>query len=149
MRQSVPTSTWAVSFSRVYPARPDQARSVRNDLRALLGECSVADEVVLCGSELAANAALHSDSRRPGGTLSVCAEIRDGDCVHLEVSDDGGAWAAPKTETDRPHGLDLIAAFAAEWGITETPGGRTVWARFDWPLPSQDQPRQCPRIKNS
>jgi len=28
--------------------------------------------------------------------------------------------------------LDIIASLAADWGITDTPGGRTVWALIDW-----------------
>ena len=51
---------------------------VRADLRALLQECPVADEVILCASELAANAALHSDSRLVGGTFTVRATVHHG-----------------------------------------------------------------------
>jgi hypothetical protein len=47
------------------PRNPDQIRAVRADLRALLGDSPIADDVILCASELAANAALHSRSRKP------------------------------------------------------------------------------------
>jgi len=56
MRQPAPAPAGTVAFSRAYPARPSQIRAVRSDLRELLDGCPVADEVVLCASELAANA---------------------------------------------------------------------------------------------
>src|SRR6266478_3363036 len=40
----------------------EQIRAVRADLRGLLGDCPMADDVILCASELAANAAIHSRS---------------------------------------------------------------------------------------
>jgi hypothetical protein len=52
-----------------YPGRADQIRLVRADLRTVLDDCPLADDVILCASELAANAVLLSRSRRPGGTF--------------------------------------------------------------------------------
>ena len=49
--------------------------AVRADLRALLHDCPRADNVVICASELAANAALNSHSRLPGGTFTVRAAV--------------------------------------------------------------------------
>lgn len=132
MRQPVPEQA-ATEFSRTYPGTASQARAVRADLRGLLLGCPIADEVILCASELAANAALHSRSSRPGGTISVRAEICCGHQVRLEVSDDGGPWIQPPTDPHRPHGLDILAACAAAWGIKDTTTGRTVWAQLDWP----------------
>ena len=39
-------------------------------------DCPRADDVILCASELAANAALHSRSRLPGGTFTVRATVQ-------------------------------------------------------------------------
>jgi anti-sigma regulatory factor (Ser/Thr protein kinase) len=121
-----------VTFSCAYPARPDQLRLIRDDLRGLLAGCLAADEVILCASELAANAAIHSDSSKPGATLIVRAEIYRGEYVRIEVDDDGGPWAEPVPDPDRPHGLDIITALSTTWGIADTPAGRTVWASLRW-----------------
>jgi len=45
-----------------YPGRPERVRQARAAARGLLAGCPAADEVILCLSELAANAVLHSDS---------------------------------------------------------------------------------------
>ena len=56
-----------------YPGGTEHIRAVRADLRAVLDDCPSADDVILCASELAANAAQHSRSRLPGGTFTVRA----------------------------------------------------------------------------
>ncbi len=116
-----------------YPGGPEHVRQVRADVRRLLDGCPVADDVVLCVSELAANAAIHSDSRRPGGTFTVRTENCPGDSVRIEVEDDGGPWVGPTPDPAHGRGLGIIRALAAEWGITTGAAGRTVWARIDWP----------------
>jgi anti-sigma regulatory factor (Ser/Thr protein kinase) len=92
----------------------------------------MADEVILCASELAANAAIHSDSRLPGGTFTVRAKISPGDYAWIEVEDDGGPWAQLVSDPDRHHGLDIIRTLASDWGVEGDRIGRTIWARFDW-----------------
>jgi serine/threonine-protein kinase RsbW len=116
-----------------YPGRPEHVRQVRADARGLLAGCPAADEVILCLSELAANAVLHSDSRRPGGTFTVRIAVCPGACVRIEVEDGGGPWLAPAPDPGSGRGLDIVSVLAAEWGATTSPAGRTVWARFDWP----------------
>ena len=118
-----------------YPGRPECVRQVRTDARALLAGCPAADEVILCLSELAANAVLHSDSCRPGGTFSVRIEGCRGAYIRIEVEDDGGPWLAPAPDPASGRGLDIIRVLAADWGVAASPAGRTVWARFDWPSP--------------
>ena len=51
-----------------YPGGTEHIRAVRADLRAFLDDCSRADDVILCASELAANAAQFS-------LLSSCVAI--------------------------------------------------------------------------
>ena len=67
------------STTRTYPGTADQIAAVRADLCGLLAGCPVADDVILCASELAANAALHSDPRMPGAHFTVHTEIYPGD----------------------------------------------------------------------
>ena len=54
-----------------YPGTAEQIRVVRADLRALLDDCPMADDVLVCASELATNAVLHSHSRLAGGTFAA------------------------------------------------------------------------------
>jgi anti-sigma regulatory factor (Ser/Thr protein kinase) len=75
-----------------YPGRPEQVRAVRADLRGLLDRCPMADDVILCASELAANAALHSHSAWPGGEFTVRVKVSPGDYAWIEVEDNGGPW---------------------------------------------------------
>jgi anti-sigma regulatory factor (Ser/Thr protein kinase) len=78
--------------SAIYPGSAEHISAVRTDLRALLGDCPLFDDVILCASELAANAVLHSHSGLPGGTFTVRAIVNPGHYVRIDVEDDGGPW---------------------------------------------------------
>jgi len=93
----------------------------------------MADDVLLCVSELATNAVLHSHSRLGGGTFTVRSTVSPGDCAWIAVEDRGGLWSPAARDPERGHGLDLVQALADDWGIDGGQDGRTVWARFDWP----------------
>ncbi|HEV2372178.1 MAG TPA: ATP-binding protein [Streptosporangiaceae bacterium] len=116
-----------------YPGRPDQVRKVRSDLRPLLSGCPVADDVVLCVSELATNAVTHSNSSRPGGTFTIWAQIWPGEGFRVEVIDDGGPWLGPPPGLTHGRGLGIVAALAQDWGVITAPTARTVWAHLGWP----------------
>jgi len=116
-----------------YPGAAEHISTVRADLRPLLHDCPLADDVILCASELAANAALHSDSRLPGGTFTIRAVVSRGDFIRVEVHDNGGPWACTTGDPVGHHGLDIIRALSTAWGIDGDQSGRTIWARFDWP----------------
>ncbi|MGH3219631.1 MAG: ATP-binding protein [Streptosporangiaceae bacterium] len=118
-----------------YPGRPEQISAARADLRTLLDGCPMADDVLVCVSELATNAVLHSDSRLAGGTFTVRGKSSLGDYFWVEVEDNGGPWTPAAADPERGHGLDIIRALADDWGIDGDRCGRTVWARFDWPSP--------------
>jgi hypothetical protein len=61
--------------------------------------------------------------------------------VWIEVEDSGGPWNQHACPDGRPHGLDIVRAYAAAWGIDGDPlTGWAVWARIDWP-PSSDPAR--------
>ena len=112
----------------IYPGGTEHIRAVRADLRAFLDDCSRADDVILCASELAANAAQHSRSRLPDGTFTVRAVISPDHYARIEVQDSGGPWNQGMIDPTRHHGLDVIRAVADEWGSTATtppaPSGR-------------------------
>jgi anti-sigma regulatory factor (Ser/Thr protein kinase) len=116
-----------------YPGVPEQISAVRADLRTLLDGCPMTDDVLVCASELATNALLHSHSGLPYGTFTVRGKISPGGYAWVEVADDGGAWAPAACDPERGHGLDIIQALADDWGIDGDHHGRTVWVRFDWP----------------
>ncbi len=126
--------TLALRTSTVtYRGNTEHVSAVRSDLRPLLRDCPIADEVILCASELAANAALHSRSCLPGGTFTVRARISPGDHTWIEVEDSGGPWTPGKRDAAGHHGLDIVRALATDWGIDSDHTTRTIWARFDWP----------------
>ncbi len=116
----------------IYPGSIAHIAAVRADLCPLLRDCPVADEVILCVSELAANSALHSRSRLPGGTFTVRAKISPGEHAQIEVEDDGGPWTQEVSDSTGHHGLDIVRALATAWGIDGDQTTRTTWARFDW-----------------
>ena len=119
--------------SVTYPGTTQQIRTVRADLRGLLGDCPMADDVILCASELAANSAIHSRSRLSGGIFTVRTTISPGNYAWVEVEDNGGPWAPAIGNPTRRHGLDIVRALASDWGIDGDDAARVIWARFDWP----------------
>jgi hypothetical protein len=81
----------------VFPGTPPQVGKARSLLTAALADCPVADDAVLCLSELAGNSVRHSASGKPGGSFTVRAEVSDGDCVPRLAGRRGsgrrpGAW---------------------------------------------------------
>jgi serine/threonine-protein kinase RsbW len=116
-----------------YPGRADQIRLVRADLRTVLVGCPLADDVILCASELAANAVLHSRSRLRGRTFAVKVSVSERG-IRIAVEDNGGRWVggASRVEVGQ-HGLDIVRALASDWGIDGDDAHRIVWAVLDWP----------------
>ncbi|HEY7143564.1 MAG TPA: ATP-binding protein [Streptosporangiaceae bacterium] len=131
MRTPIPEGAHLCAVT--YPGRADQARAVRADLRVWLGACPLADDLILCASELAANAALHSRSGLRGATFTVRAETCPGSHARVEVQDKGGPWRGPVPGGDGHHGLDIVQALATTWGVDGDQFGRAIWVRIDWP----------------
>jgi two-component sensor histidine kinase len=135
LRYVAHSQTSTITLARTYPGRPDQIQRVRADLRALLATCPVAEDAILCASELATNATSHSRSGQPGGRLAIHAKVCPGEFVQVEVRDQGGPWADAGNDGDRPHGLDIVRAVAGDgnWGIAGSDAdGRAVWVRLGW-----------------
>jgi serine/threonine-protein kinase RsbW len=117
---------------QVLPACRDQVQVARAFIAAVLAACPAADDAVLCVSELATNAVVHSASRDPGGTFTVRAAMFD-DHVRVEVEDNGGSWEDRLHHDGRPHGLDIVRELASDFGRHGSPlTGRVAWARLEW-----------------
>jgi anti-sigma regulatory factor (Ser/Thr protein kinase) len=132
MHTPAPRTLGVRTANVTYPGGTEHLRAVRADQRAVLRECPRAGDVILCASELAANAVLHSRSRLPGGTFTVRTTVSPNRCVRIEVEDDGGPWNQAMIDPTRHHGLDIVRAVADEWGIDGDHTSRTIWARFGW-----------------
>ena len=114
------------------PGRPEEVGRVRSVLRRFLEDCPAALDVLLCASELAANAVLHSDTGDTGGTFTVRAELSPGDYVAVEVEDGGGRWIERGPRLSGGRGLGILGTLATDWGVRSGARGRTVWATFGW-----------------
>jgi len=126
---------------RVFPATPRHVREARAFLAAALYDCPIADDAVLCLSELASNAVLHSDSRKPGGTFAVRVEVHDSDYVWIEVEDNGGRWQERTPRDGRPHGLEIIRQLTVDSGKDgDCLTGWVMWAQLDWAVPAPRRP---------
>jgi serine/threonine-protein kinase RsbW len=133
MHPPAPGAVALRTITVTYPGSAEHIRAVRAGLRPLLNGCPMADDVILCASELAANAALHSNSRLPGGTFTLRAEISPGHYARIEVEDNGGPWTPAITKSTGNHGLDIVRALATGWGTNGNYMIRITWAQFDWP----------------
>lgn len=129
-----PVKAGSTVLDRSYLGTAEQIRRVRADVATLIGNCPVADDLLLVVSELTTNAVLHSRTRARGGRFTVRVDIRADNYVWAEIEDQGGEWVKPESD-DRPHGLDIVAAIAGagNWGIDgDALGGHIVWVRLDW-----------------
>lgn len=121
----------AVIGSLTIPGDPEHVSEARSFVIKTLGEAEPATEVaVLLASEVVTNAVLHTNSRLPGGTVSI-AIFEIGGGVRIEVSDDGSRASAPVVKSDGcargGHGLFLVQSLANQWGYTRDELGTTVW----------------------
>ena len=128
------TLRWAVL---AIPARPEHARTARNLVATTLGDGHpCAADAVLLASELVTNSVLHSDSRRPGGTVTITI-WGDTSSVLVEVTDAGGESVPAVrdgSDTEDGRGLFLVEQLSAGWGHrTDEEGGRVTWFEVQEP----------------
>ena len=122
------------SWEQTYSGTAAQLQHVRSALREFLGGCPVADDAVCLLSELCANAILHSDSGKTGGTLTVRARHVVNRYVRGEVEDQGSDWRGELVASaTRPHGLYLLLNLASACGIEQIGRAHLVWFRLDYP----------------
>ena len=127
----VSSSSWLCS--RVFPARPDQVAEARAFLGRMLHGCPLIYETQLICSELVTNAMRHSRSARPGGRVTVRAEVRQQEYTWLEVEDQGGDWIDDGLGDEGGRGLKVVAALSDYWDVKGDETRRMVCARLDWP----------------
>ncbi len=122
----------ALAALGVFPGSADQVHRARRFTAGLLDGLYIADDAVICVSELATNAVLHSASREAGGTFSVHLETIPTGYIRIAVRDEGGPWARREHNDGRAHGLDIVAQLASDFGVGgDADHGWTVWARLN------------------
>jgi anti-sigma regulatory factor (Ser/Thr protein kinase) len=136
-------TTVPLAWSRAFPATPVQTGEARRFLSGILSDFPAADDAILCLSELAANATVHSHSRKPGGHFTVRAQIRPGERLRVEVQDQGGSWTRagtqPEPSHDWPHGrgLVIVGRLAQDWGRSgDSATGWIVWFEMPYDRPA-------------
>jgi anti-sigma regulatory factor (Ser/Thr protein kinase) len=119
---------------RVFPGRTDQVPEVRRFIKRALAGCPVVDDAILCVSELATNALLHSASG-DGGEFEVTVQLGQSS-VRVAVSDDGSpdkpAARVFDDTSEHGRGLALVTLVASDWGESGDEKGRTVWFELCW-----------------
>lgn len=127
-------TTPLVTWSRTFPAAALQVRDARQFLTAIMDGHPATDDALVCVSELATNAIVHSHPRQPGGYFTVRVH-RHGQGLRVEVCDQGGPWhpaghAAEDGENGR--GLLIVSQLASRWGCDgHSRHGWTVWFDID------------------
>lgn len=132
-------ATTPLACAQVFPGTAAQVREARRFLAEFLNDSPAVEDAVVCLSELVTNAVIHSHSRKPGGTFTVCAEVSAGG-LRVEVRDQGGAWAHPGHGDDHAHGrgLLIVSELAREWGRAGGPvSGWTVWFEIECHAPER------------
>ncbi len=109
------------------PAEAGELAGLRRELSGWLdsaGAGTAAQEVVLAGSEAAANCIEHAYIRRSAGEIRLRARVREG-AVELEVADTG-TWRASPAPGDRGRGLGMMRALMDDVAVRTDAGGTVV-----------------------
>jgi anti-sigma regulatory factor (Ser/Thr protein kinase) len=124
------TGSAMVLASLTIPGRPDHVAAARSFVAGALGNDPAADVAVLLASETVTNAVLHSNSRCPGGTVTVNG-LGTGGGVRIEVADNGSELSIPVVRGEGcvtgGHGLLLVQTLADQWGYVRDETRTTVW----------------------
>jgi anti-sigma regulatory factor (Ser/Thr protein kinase) len=132
-RRSEARTRAAILGSVTVSGEPEQVSRVRGFVTKTLQSGALpgidSDAATLLTSELVTNAILHTDSGRPGGTVTVVVlKLPDG--ILIEVVDDGSA-GTPVVKSDalagEGQGLYLVQQMASQWGYLRDSDGTTVW----------------------
>ncbi|HEX2503962.1 MAG TPA: ATP-binding protein, partial [Miltoncostaeaceae bacterium] len=109
------------------PAEAVQLATLRHRLSRWLHEAgagSAGEDLVLAGSEAAANCVEHAYRRRPVGEILMRARL-DGGAVELEIRDTG-RWRAAPAPGDRGRGLGMMRALMDDVAVRTDAAGTVV-----------------------
>ena len=116
-------------FQRVFPARPEELRVMRLELRAWLDDQELSrsdrEAVVLAVGEACANAVEHAYVEAQGGDVSVELSMLD-DSLVVAVRDFGSWRAVPHDDPDRGRGYEIMRALSERVDIESGPDGTIV-----------------------
>jgi serine/threonine-protein kinase RsbW len=128
------TAAAVITWARTFPAVPAQVREARRFLAGLLDGGPAAGDALICLSELASNAVVHSRSSQAGGTFTVRVQLA-GQRLRVEVCDQGGPWHSPgRASSGEPggRGLLIVGQLASRWGCEgHSRTGWTVWFELE------------------
>jgi len=125
---AAPRAAGPLCSSLNLPATACQVAEARRFVASLVDDPALADDAMLCVSELAANAVIHSNSRFPDGRFTVAVERYGDGRFRIEVLDHGGRWIEQEKEGHDHLGLVIVSRLASAWGIHgDGLDGRTVW----------------------
>ena len=117
-----------IGWSRAFPATAAQVREARQFLTGILDGHPATDDAVLCLSELATNATIHSHPASPAAISASVPKVH-GSHVRVEVTDQGGPWEQSQPDDDQNgRGLLVVAQLARDFGRSgDEHAGWTVW----------------------
>jgi anti-sigma regulatory factor (Ser/Thr protein kinase) len=122
-------------LDRVFPARPEELRSMRAAVREWLGAREVPHEEVtnllLAVGEACANAVEHAYAGREPGTVVLELSDDDEGAITVRVRD-FGVWRPPTAATSqgRGRGTEIMRAVTHEFDRRGDDGGTTVTLGF-------------------
>lgn len=121
-------------FARDYPARPDAVAAARRDTARRAEELGIdrarLADLALAVSEAVTNAVVHAYRSGPPGLVRLRV-TREGEDVHVTVSDQGGGMRPRPDSPGLGLGLPLIARLSASLEVsTGERGGTTLCMTF-------------------
>jgi len=126
------TAGTAIRASLTVPGYPDQVHAARVFTGTTLGDDHPCTAVaVLLVSELVTNSVLHSNSRLPGGTITITVTGTP-DGVRVEVRDAGGTSVPLLKDpvnalAEGGRGLRLVTDLAARWDYRHDADRLITW----------------------
>lgn len=131
--------------SKVFPGVIPSCRAARRFVREVVSDAGSDPELAIAAelicSELAANAVRHA---RSPFTVDVAASPER---IRLAVADEvqpGRGSRAADFPVTTSHGLGIVSALTAAWGVREVDDGKVVWADLERPAVTMRQPVPSP-----